>query len=239
MDLPALESVYSWGRGAKDGSFARKEGGGVELAGVLRQEYLTKDTIGNVPAKGAWKSVLETLKELVEDDVDSGRIMLATLEVVTKCLVNKCATFDKNLKAYIQKGDAMGDAVDDNGLAEYHHLIFIQSDEYTPHLQKINISCAGAVAQDEYVFGAEKESKVEQEDRKNHTAEVDDEDGIFDNEIEGGTIVLDKRAVNKQDPHQEYNWAEKASAKVSAKDQLTLQSTPPNPQIEVDQHSAW
>ncbi|RKO86282.1 hypothetical protein BDK51DRAFT_30969, partial [Blyttiomyces helicus] len=48
---------------------------------------------------------------------------------------------------------------------------------------KIKVSRAGAVAQDEPVFGANKESEVEQEDPESHTAEDDDEDGIFDNDI--------------------------------------------------------
>ncbi|RKO87997.1 hypothetical protein BDK51DRAFT_42183 [Blyttiomyces helicus] len=57
----------------------------------------------------------------------------------------------------------MGDAVDVNG-------------------PKTNVSHAGAVAQDEPVLGADNESEVHGEDRKNHTAKDDDDDGIFDNE---------------------------------------------------------
>ncbi|RKO88237.1 hypothetical protein BDK51DRAFT_42355 [Blyttiomyces helicus] len=87
---------------------------------AARQEHRTEFTLGNVLAKGAWKSVLETWKELVEDDdnpdtmasvlvcawgpLTSGchhsdsfscdiqfllQIMLATIEVETKHLVNK------------------------------------------------------------------------------------------------------------------------------------------------------
>ncbi|RKO93916.1 hypothetical protein BDK51DRAFT_43266 [Blyttiomyces helicus] len=86
----------------------------------------------------------------------------------TEHLVNKWATIDHD--AYIQTGvstksgaaailepkyynlyvDAMGDAVDINGPAE--------------------VSRAGAVTQDEPLFGADKESKVEQEDHENLTA---------------------------------------------------------------------
>ncbi|RKO84445.1 hypothetical protein BDK51DRAFT_32992 [Blyttiomyces helicus] len=87
--------------------------------------------------------------------------------------------------------DAKGDAVDVNGQAEYHQMDFVQSDSLT-----LPLSCAWAVAHDKPVFGADKDCEVKQEDLKNHTAEDGNEDGIFDNEIEGdGTgvtaIVLD------------------------------------------------
>ncbi|RKO86119.1 hypothetical protein BDK51DRAFT_27193, partial [Blyttiomyces helicus] len=51
-----------------------------------------------------------------------------------------------------------------------------------------------AVAQDRPVFEANKESEVQYEAHKNHSAEVNDEGGIVDNETEGDTelqIVLD------------------------------------------------
>ncbi|RKO92332.1 hypothetical protein BDK51DRAFT_42511 [Blyttiomyces helicus] len=171
-----------------------------------REEHLTEFTVGNVPSKGAWKLVLETRRQLVEDNDDPDTmIMLAIIEVETKHLVNNWAMVDKDTKAYFQNGgttesgaadipepkfsdlytDAMGDAVDVNGPAEHHHLDFIQSESLTLPPQKIKRSSAGAVALDDLVFGAEKESEVEKEDCENHTAENSNEDGIFDNEMEG------------------------------------------------------
>ncbi|RKO88251.1 hypothetical protein BDK51DRAFT_39301, partial [Blyttiomyces helicus] len=54
-----------------------------------------------------------------------------------------------------------------------------------PSTTKISSISRGAVAQDEPVFGADKESEVEEEDCENYTAEDDDEDEIFDYEIKG------------------------------------------------------
>ncbi|RKO93239.1 hypothetical protein BDK51DRAFT_25465 [Blyttiomyces helicus] len=61
----------------------------------------------NVLAKGPWKSVLETSKDLVEDDNDPNimvivLIMFATIKVETKHLANRWATLDKHAKGYIQ-----------------------------------------------------------------------------------------------------------------------------------------
>ncbi|RKO86752.1 hypothetical protein BDK51DRAFT_49386 [Blyttiomyces helicus] len=123
--------------------------------------------------------------------------MLVTIEVETKHLVNKWATINKDVKAYTQNRettkrgaaaipepkyfdlfmDAVGAAVDVNEPAEHHDLDFIQSDLLTIPLYKIKVCRAGAVALDERVFGVDKESEVEQEDRNNHTTKDNDEDG--------------------------------------------------------------
>ncbi|RKO85864.1 hypothetical protein BDK51DRAFT_34303 [Blyttiomyces helicus] len=97
--------------------------------------------------------------------------------------------------------DAMGDAVDVNGPVEHHHLDFIQSDSFTLPLQKIKVSRAHAVSQNEPVFGADKESEVKQEDREKQTAEDNDEGGIFENEMEGDeSIAAAKRKAKKDKP---------------------------------------
>ncbi|RKO94074.1 hypothetical protein BDK51DRAFT_51305 [Blyttiomyces helicus] len=151
---------------------------------AARQEHLTQFTAGNVPAKGAWKLVLATWKELVEDDNDPDIMMMhSTIEVETKHLVNKWATSNKHTNAYIRSGITTRTSAAAIPEPKYFDLCMVRFLDHFPTENKV--SRAGAVAQDEPVFGADKESEVEQEDHRNHTAEDEDEEGILDNEIEG------------------------------------------------------
>ncbi|RKO90696.1 hypothetical protein BDK51DRAFT_31414 [Blyttiomyces helicus] len=201
-------------------------------------EHLTEFTVGNLPAKGAWKLVLETWKEHVEDiDDRDPMIMLATIEVETKHLVNKWATIDKDAKAYIQNGGtikngvanipepkyfdlymyAMGDAVDVNRPAEHHRLDFIQSDLLTHPLRRKKTNAA-----------TERKAKKDQPTPVEHTytrnprlkklKPTDLDAGAVNNEL----VVPGRRVSKGKTPIKKSNWAEITSAKVSAKAQVKI-----------------
>ncbi|RKO88250.1 hypothetical protein BDK51DRAFT_39300 [Blyttiomyces helicus] len=169
--------------------------------------------IKQCPGKRSMKSVLETWKELVEDDDDPG-----TRWFETKHLVNERATIRKDSKVYIQNGGTTKSGMAAIPEPKYFNLYMgtsLANMEFfggegegvaiinlacsatgfltdamvmqflDPSTTKISSISRGAVAQDEPVFGADKESEVEEEDCENYTAEDDDEDEIFDYEIKG------------------------------------------------------
>ncbi|RKO94443.1 hypothetical protein BDK51DRAFT_29849 [Blyttiomyces helicus] len=155
----------------------------------LTAPHLAEFTVGNVWAKGAWKSLLETWKELVDDeDNPDTMIMLATIEVETKDLVKRWATIDKDAEAYIQNRGA----TKTGAAAILEHKYFnLYMDMTLANLEKV--SRADACPHDEPVFGSDKEYKVEKKDPQIHTAEDENEDRIFENEIKRDT---DFGAVN-------------------------------------------
>ncbi|RKO91481.1 hypothetical protein BDK51DRAFT_32826 [Blyttiomyces helicus] len=181
---------------------------------AARQEHLTEYTIGNVPAKGAWKLVLETWKELVQDDNDPDMmIMLATIEVETKNLANKWATVDKDAKAYILKGGTnkrgvealpepkcLFDFFEGGGVANVHwaciatnfptdaisDAVDVNGPAEHHHLDFIQSDSLTLPLQKRKESHAGAVTQDELVFRADNEMEDDNEDGFFGNEIEGG-----------------------------------------------------
>ncbi|RKO87666.1 hypothetical protein BDK51DRAFT_31087 [Blyttiomyces helicus] len=173
----------------------------------------------------------------------------------TKHLVNERATIRKDTKAYIQN-----EGTTKSGMAA------IPEPKYFNLYMEISSISRGAVAQDEPMFGADKESEVDQEDCENYTAEDNDEDGILDNEMKGDsttagplleqgsyeaqdkTIAVAKRKAKEQPTPMEDAYTRNRCLKklkpthldtgaVSRADSDT--PCPPPPKIKADQQSAW
>ncbi|RKO92414.1 hypothetical protein BDK51DRAFT_40795 [Blyttiomyces helicus] len=159
---------------------------------AARQKHLPEFTVGNVPAKGPWKLVLEIWKEFVDDDGDPDMmIMLATIEAETKHPVNKWAKINGDAKAYIQNGNTTKSCAAAIPEPKYFDLFMMPwaMKFVALPLQETKVSRAGAIAQDEAMFGANKESEVEPEDRKNHTGKDNNKNRILNNEIKGDKLV--------------------------------------------------